>query len=228
MISPNSSSQYEGEVHVSPRKQPRVSRESEAGSAIAAAPTEFPAVSVPSGGVGNVDQIRDILFGTQMRNYEKRFVRLEERVSKEVSQLREDTRKQITALETFFRNELDSLIERLAGEQKERTSRDEQLGAELESLSKALEAKAAELDEKLTRTARDIRQQLLGQSKSLSDEMQARYAELSASLEREAEELRSAKLDRSKLSEMLTQLALNLTNEQAFNLGLKAGDSDNG
>jgi hypothetical protein len=212
---------------VSPRKQTPVSRQSEAGTATAAAPVDFPAVSVPAGGVGNVDQIRDILFGTQMRNYEKRFVRLEERLSKELTQLREDTRKQFSALETFFKNELEELIERLAGEQKERTLRDEQLGAELEALSKALEAKAAELDEKLTKTARDIRQQLLGQSKTLSDDIQAKYAELSASLEREAEDLRTAKLDRSKLSEMLTQLALNLTNEQAFHLGIKAGDSDN-
>ena len=30
----------------------------------------------------NVDKIRDILFGNQMRDYEKRFARLEERVTK--------------------------------------------------------------------------------------------------------------------------------------------------
>ena len=41
----------------------------------------------------NVDKIRDILFGSQMRDYEKRFARLEENVSKAVETLREDTMK---------------------------------------------------------------------------------------------------------------------------------------
>jgi len=35
------------------------------------------------GGAGNVDKIRDILFGSQMRDYESRFARLEETLIKE-------------------------------------------------------------------------------------------------------------------------------------------------
>ena len=42
---------------------------------------------------GNVDKIRDILFGSQMRDYETRFARLEETLSKEASELRESTRR---------------------------------------------------------------------------------------------------------------------------------------
>ena len=37
----------------------------------------------------NVDKIRDILFGSQMRDYEKRFVRLEDNVTKAIEGLRE-------------------------------------------------------------------------------------------------------------------------------------------
>lgn len=33
-------------------------------------------------GGGNLDKVRDILFGTQMRDYEKRFNRMEERFMK--------------------------------------------------------------------------------------------------------------------------------------------------
>ena len=42
-------------------------------------------------GSGNVEKIRDILFGAQMRDYEKRFIRLEERMFKEMKDLRDDT-----------------------------------------------------------------------------------------------------------------------------------------
>ena len=52
----------------------------------------------------NVDKIRDILFGSQMRDYEKRFSRLEERLTKAQDTLREDLKKRFDAL-------LDALIE---------------------------------------------------------------------------------------------------------------------
>src|SRR5947209_6262346 len=41
------------------------------------------------GGAGNVDKIRDILFGTQMRDYDSRFARLEETLVKENAEIRE-------------------------------------------------------------------------------------------------------------------------------------------
>ena len=36
----------------------------------------------------NVDKIRDILFGAQMRDYDKRFARLEDRLMKDAEALR--------------------------------------------------------------------------------------------------------------------------------------------
>lgn len=212
---------------MSPKKQSPIPRKPTAKDGGTGAHPESSGVQVPPDAVGNVDQIRDILFGTQMRDYERRFARLEERMSKDLAQLREDTRKQFDALESYARGEIESLSERLSAEQKDRASRDEQLGAALEELLKAFKARAGELDEKLTRAAKDLRQQLLAQSKSLSGEIHSTHKELSASLEREADELRSTKVDRAKLSEILSQMALHLTNEQALNLGLRTGDSDN-
>src|SRR6185295_6529950 len=64
-------------------------------------------------GGGNVDKIRDILFGTQMRDYEKRFVRLEERLLKESADLREDVKRRFDSLEIYVKKELESLTDRL-------------------------------------------------------------------------------------------------------------------
>ena len=41
---------------------------------------------------GNVDKIREILFGGQMRAYDRRFTRLEERLAKESADLREEAK----------------------------------------------------------------------------------------------------------------------------------------
>ena len=49
----------------------------------------------------NVDKIRDILFGAQMRDYDKRFARLEDRLMKDADALREEMRKRLDALENL-------------------------------------------------------------------------------------------------------------------------------
>ncbi len=52
-------------------------------------------------GVENLDKVRDILFGSQMRDNERRFGRLEERLAKEAGDLRDETRKRLDSLEVY-------------------------------------------------------------------------------------------------------------------------------
>ena len=73
----------------------------EAGTAAGVATAARPAASAEQG--GNVDKIRDILFGNQMREYDSRFARLEETLLKESSDLKESVRKRIDTLESFFK-----------------------------------------------------------------------------------------------------------------------------
>ena len=47
----------------------------------------------------SVDQIRDIIFGSQMQEYEKRFLALEQRLLKESKALRDELRESFKALE---------------------------------------------------------------------------------------------------------------------------------
>ncbi len=48
---------------------------------------------------GNVDRIRNILFGSQMRDYDGRFQKMEERLTREAGELRSDLQRQLQALE---------------------------------------------------------------------------------------------------------------------------------
>ena len=52
---------------------------------------------------GKVDRIRDILFGPQMRDYDSRFQKLEERLTREAGELRGELQHQLQALEGFMR-----------------------------------------------------------------------------------------------------------------------------
>lgn len=162
---------------------------------------------------GNIDKIRDILFGGQMRDYERRFFRIEERLLKESADLREDTRRRFEALEAFIRNEMEALSERLKSEQSARDLSVQGLTRELQAAGQNLEQKIAQLDEQTARKGRDLRQQILDQSKNLNDEIRRKYEELSAMLEREAAVLRNDKTDRSALAALFTEVALRLNNE---------------
>ena len=44
---------------------------------------------------GNLDKVRDLLFGGQMRDFDRRFARLEERLIKETADLNDDVRKRL-------------------------------------------------------------------------------------------------------------------------------------
>ena len=48
---------------------------------------------------GNVDQIRQILFGGQMRDYEKRFAAMEKHLTKSIEQLARSVEKRIDRLD---------------------------------------------------------------------------------------------------------------------------------
>jgi hypothetical protein len=164
-------------------------------------------------GGGNIDKIRDIIFGNQMRDYEKRFVRLEERLMKDSSELREEVKRRLEQIESHNRKELETLADRLKSEQDERAGADQELTREVRDLGKTSDKKISQLDEQAIKTARDLRQQLLDQGKQLSEEVRHKFDDLASTIEREATELRGDKTDRAALAGLFTEMALRLSNE---------------
>ena len=133
---------------------------------------------------GNVDKIREILFGGNMREYDKRFFQLEERLNKESADLRAETRKLVDSLETFVKKEIEALINRLETEQKSRHESVQDVAQELRYTAKALDTKLAQFDTQTTQAQRDLREQILDQSKSLSEEIRQKNDEVATILDR--------------------------------------------
>lgn len=165
-------------------------------------------------GSGNLDKIRDILFGTQMREYEKQITRLEERLVKECSSLRDDTRKRLDSLETYIKQEVESLTELAKKQQNTQDQAVKEIVQENKNQINSLEQKLNQFDEQYSKSTRELRQQILNQSKSLSDEIQQKFAEILAVLERENQELRTDKANRSTLSALFAEIAMRLRNDQ--------------
>ena len=164
-------------------------------------------------GGANLEKIRDILFGAQVDDFEKKFARLEERLLKETSDSRAETKKRFDSLETFIRKEVESLADRIRGEHEERLEAGKDLSRELRETGKGLEKKLGTLDEQTTRSQRELRQQILDQSKALSEEIRTRVRESATALSKELKELRAEKTDRTALAGLFTEAAMRLSNE---------------
>lgn len=162
---------------------------------------------------GNIDKIREIIFGGHMRDYDKRFTRLEERLIKEGSDLREDTKRRFEVLEMFIKREFEALADRLQTEQRHREESTQSLARALAESSQALEAKLLQFDESSARGQRDLRAQILDQSRTLSEEIRQKHAEMSVALEREVAGLHHDKPSRTHLASMFSELAARLNGE---------------
>ncbi len=166
--------------------------------------------------MGNLNRVRDILFGAEMREYEKKFSRLEERLLKVSIELKDEIRKSLDSLENYVKKEVESLLEQVKTEQSERTSATDDLTRELRDTNKSLEKKLHQVDEMATKNHRDLRQQLLDQSKSLTDEIRQKSTEFAGKLDQSVQELRAAKTDRYALASLFTEVALQLSSETKF------------
>ncbi len=162
---------------------------------------------------GNVDKIRDILFGSQMRDYDRRFARFEERLLKESADLREDLKRRVEALDSFVRAEFDTLSQRLKTEASERSEAFKELTREVRESQRGWEKKTSQLEEQLTKAQRELRQQLLDESKRLGEQIEHKAKDAAAALDREIRQLSDRSQDRFALADLLTELAMRLKNE---------------
>ena len=86
-----------------------------------------------------VERIREILFGSQMRDYDERFQRLEEHLAREASEVGAETQKRLDALERFIKGEVDSIKSRAAVEHGERCNATDKLGRDLVETARTLD-----------------------------------------------------------------------------------------
>lgn len=179
-------------------------------------PAEQPAQSQPQvlrGGAGNVDKIRDILFGSQMRDYESRFARLEETLIKETLEIRESNKRRFEQLESYIRKEFETVQTRLKAERDDRSDDAGRQSRELKEVNDSLSRRIRDLDDRETSVERELRSDLLQQARDLTEEIRARHDEMATILERRVGELRDGKTDRAALATLFNEVALRLSDQ---------------
>jgi hypothetical protein len=161
----------------------------------------------------SLDKVRDILFGSQMRDVERRFARLEERLLKETTDLKDDVRRRLDTLEAYIRRENESLEGQIKSERGDRVDAHSGLSNELKETARGFERRATTIDEQHSKGQRELRQQMLEQHQRLSDDLRQKVEEILGTLARTANELRTDKADRATIAALLTEVAMRLTDE---------------
>lgn len=151
-------------------------------------PQETPALP-PDGPDASLDQVRNILFGQQVREFDTRLKSMEVQFQLSSQSLQSD------------------LLERIARLEKELSARLEQEADERQISDNALQAnldKAAEdLDSRLSSEAKELRHDLKDQGKDLNKKIEALSAQMQAAID----ELRLHKTDRMALADLLGGVA---------------------
>lgn len=176
-------------------------------------PTVSAAVS-PSSPDESLDKVRDILFGAQSREFERRFALLEEDLLRKTAEARAEAHQRLEALEAQLRQDVERLTDRLQAEHEARAETINAVTAELHKLTQQLEDKITELDQHSTEAQEDIRQQLVDEAKLLSNQIEQQSDDLQAALNHEVEQLDHNKLNRSDIAQMFSEMSKRFLGEK--------------
>jgi hypothetical protein len=155
----------------------------------------------------SIDQVRDLLFGGQMRMVDARIQSLDERLAHETTAMRADFERQVTELDSAIKKELARHSERLVAERTKTVDDLKALSAELRDSLRSLEKRHTTLEEAAGIADAELRDHLLKQGASFSNDLARTSDRLSSELNRITTQLQADKLDSSALAAGLTELA---------------------
>ncbi|MGI9262048.1 MAG: hypothetical protein ACR2QR_08430 [Woeseiaceae bacterium] len=162
---------------------------------------------------GNVDKIRDILFGGQMRDYDQRFAELEKKLSQSIERLNRDLEKRVERLDSYARREIDKLADKISSEKKDRVAESKKGTGELRELTDQVESWFAEVDEQLASDTKDLRSSIHEQNEALTELIRETRDQLNEAIAAESRGLTDSKLAREDLAGLLSEVALRLQND---------------
>lgn len=176
-----------------------------------AVPSNGPPADIGPEAPESLDQVRDILFGGQMRMVDARLRGLEERFLHEQSALRSEFTRLLADMDGSTKKELANQTDQLAAERAKRADDLKALGAEFKEALKSLDRRHQQLEAAAGLADAELRDQLLKATAAHAAELARTAQRISTELDRSTAALRNEKLDTSALATALTEMASKLT-----------------
>jgi hypothetical protein len=165
--------------------------------------------------LGNIDQIRELLFGHQSRDFEQRFDQITQRVdqleaslSKFQVEVRDELKQLQGSLSTEIRVALDSLDKKLQYLRLTHSESVEKLQHDLQSIEQKSSHGLLSLHENTTNQLKLIQTEASHIKAQLEADIQGLRHQVYEEMEKELSQLKDHKLSRSMLADVLFDLCL--------------------
>jgi len=165
----------------------------------------------PDASPESLDQVRDILFGGQMRMVDSRLQGLESRIQQEQAALRTEFSRAVGDLDDAMKKGLAQLGDKLASERAKRVEDLKALASDMKEALKHLERRHQGLEEAASQADAELRDHLVTQGNALSADLAKTADRLTSQIESIAARLQAEKLDTAALASGLTDLAQRLS-----------------
>ena len=163
--------------------------------------------SLPGGEAVGVDKIRDLLFGNQMQDYDRRFSMLEERFLQRFREIESESARNLSSFESTAKKQMESLAAELREEKDLRTDADKEIERTQREHSDTVEKRLRSISEQLSRLERDQADRLTQEVQSLREEIKRKNEDLQQTIEKMFAELSNVKTDRNLLAGLFVEVA---------------------
>ena len=181
--------------------------------------------TLAGGEVVGVDKIRDLLFGNQMQDYDRRFSKLEERFLQRFKDTESETARNLSAYDSNSKKQVESLASQLREEKDLRADGDKEIERSLREQTQSLEKRLRTMSDQVSQLERDFSDRLAREVQTLHEEIKRRNEDVHHTLEKMFAELSNVKTDRNLLAGLFVEVAKCLNQDTgAKGVGKGAGD----
>ncbi|GET35970.1 hypothetical protein [Microseira wollei] len=160
--------------------------------------------------LGNIDQIRDILMGPQLRDYETRLAQVEA----DLSLLRQDLRDRIEETKSSFAAEIRLTVESLDKKIKAVSLTASEESADLRQLSDRMNKRFSNtieaLNDSVDKQVASLRDELSESKARLQEDVRNLRDQIFEELDRQFSSLRSGKVSKDDMAEILFEVAMRI------------------
>ncbi len=160
--------------------------------------------------LGNIDQIRDIIFGAQLREYDNRF----DKIDSDLSMMQQDMQTRTEQIKTVLSGEMRAAIDSFEKKIKSITLNTQEESADLrqqiDRVNRKFSSSIEALDEAIDSQTSSLREEVSQTRDRLSEETRTLKTQVFEELDRRFSMLRDVKVSRDDMAEILFELGMRL------------------
>ncbi|NET33038.1 MAG: hypothetical protein F6K19_13635 [Cyanothece sp. SIO1E1] len=165
--------------------------------------------------LGNIDQIREILFGPEIRASSNRLEQIETRLSVLKQEVHDRTEEMKQVLSTEIKAEFEALEKKVKTLNLKDNEEKVEIRQQIDRISKQLASNVDVLNETIDQQTTSLRNDFLASRDKLQDDFRGLRKQVSEEMERRIAILTEAKVARGDMAEMLFELGLRLKGSES-------------